>query len=83
MCCPGQATFVVQVSAPPHLTVLSNMLEASSSTTYTGGSNGGGSTKLVTFLPTPPMSTYLLSVVVGELQAVAANTTRCAVLRGC
>jgi hypothetical protein len=73
-----QATFMVEVLAPGGLTVLSNMPEEADSTALTG--NGS---RLVSFLPTPPMSTYLLSVVVGELAAVTARTTRCACAVGC
>lgn len=66
-----QATFVVEVAAPSHMAVLSNTLPASTT------NSSDGSVKSVRFLPTPPMSTYLLSIAVGELAAVSAHSDRC------
>ncbi|MFZ5876466.1 MAG: M1 family metallopeptidase [Nitrospirota bacterium] len=54
-----KASFRVQVTAPAHLTVLSNMPAVSEARE--------GSTKTVRFAQTPVMSTYLLAVAVGRL----------------
>jgi aminopeptidase N len=68
-----QATFVVVVEAPAALAVLSN---AATAATRWLLSSATSSVSRVTFQPTPPMSTYLLSVAVGELKAVSGNTNR-------
>jgi hypothetical protein len=70
---PLQATFAVEVDAPAHLTVLSNSPVAASRWTLEGADS---SVARVTFQPTPPMSTYLLSFAVGDLKAVTAHTSR-------
>jgi puromycin-sensitive aminopeptidase len=54
-----KASFRVQVTAPAHLTVLSNMPALSETT--------DGPDKTVRFAETPVMSTYLLAVAVGRL----------------
>jgi puromycin-sensitive aminopeptidase len=54
-----KASFRVQVTAPAHLTVLSNMPALSETRE--------GSRKTVRFAETPVMSTYLLAVAVGRL----------------
>jgi puromycin-sensitive aminopeptidase len=57
---PGlKASFRVQVTAPAHLTVLSNMPALSETRE--------GSSKTVRFAETPVMSTYLVAVAVGRL----------------
>lgn len=70
-CCCFQATFVILLEAPAHLSILSNMPEASrrpcSSTT---------DSVCVEFLPSPPMSTYLVAIAVGDMQSVSANMGR-------
>jgi aminopeptidase N len=68
-----QATFVVVVEAPAALAVLSNAAAASTRWVLSIASS---SVSRVTFQPTPPMSTYLLSVAVGELKAVSGKTSR-------
>jgi hypothetical protein len=80
-----QATFEVQVLAPAGLTVLSNMPEANSTagSSSSSSSTAGKGSRLVTFTPTPPMSTYLLSIVVGQLEAVQGMTDRCVCVCAC
>ncbi|HET8761098.1 MAG TPA: M1 family metallopeptidase [Nitrospiria bacterium] len=56
-----KASFRVQVTAPAHLAVLSNMPALSETRE--------GSSKTVRFAETPVMSTYLLAVAVGRLAA--------------
>lgn len=73
-----QATFVVEVEAPSDLTVLSNSPAASTRWIL---NNATSSVSRTTFQPTPVMSTYLLSIAVGELKAVKADTSRCALLK--
>jgi aminopeptidase N len=68
-----QATFVVELQAPSHLAVLSN--SPSASTHWVIG-DSGDSVACTTFLPTPPMSTYLLSFAVGQFKSVTASTSR-------
>lgn len=68
-----QATFVVEVDAPSRLAVLSNAPSASTRWTL---SSADISVSRVTFQPTPPMSTYLLSIAVGELKATSSKTKR-------
>jgi hypothetical protein len=70
-----QATFTVLIEAPAHLVVLSNMPEAARSN-LPASSSSSSSRVLVEFLPTPLMSTYLLSVAVGDVQAVTSRTNR-------
>lgn len=73
-----QATFVVEVEAPSDLTVLSNSPAASTRWILNSATS---SVSRTTFQPTPVMSTYLLSIAVGELKAVKADTSRCALLK--
>lgn len=58
----------------PPLTVLSNMPQA-------GRRSLGGGLEEVSFLPTPPMSSYLLSVAVGHLQSLEATTRQGCAMR--
>lgn len=74
-----QATFAVEVDAPSHLTVLSNSPVAATRWTLEGADS---SVARVTFQPTPPMSTYLLSLAVGDLKALTAHTSRHVSQRG-
>lgn len=71
--CIVQATFVLEVDAPSHLTVLANSPAASTRWIV---SSAASSVARVSFQPTPPMSTYLLSVAVGELKAASATTNK-------
>jgi aminopeptidase N len=79
LCCAAlcmmlpQATFVVEVEAPSDLTVLSNSPAASTRWILNSASS---SVSRTTFQPTPVMSTYLLSIAVGELKSVQADTSR-------
>jgi tricorn protease interacting factor F2/3 len=59
----AKAVFVLEVVAPPGLTVLSNMPSERSDTT-------GDGRQRVRFAPTPPMSTYLLYLGVGPFEEV-------------
>lgn len=68
-----QATFSVEIDAPAHLTVLSNSPTAATRWIL---NSADISVSRVTFQPTPPMSTYLLSMAVGELKAVTGQTSR-------
>ncbi len=54
-----KASFRVEVTAPSHLTILSNMPAVSET--------NRGATKTVRFAETPVMSTYLLAIAVGRL----------------
>lgn len=73
LCALLQATFVVEIEAPSDLTVLSNSPTASTRWIL---NNATSSVSRTTFQPTPVMSTYLLSIAVGELKAVTARTSR-------
>eukprot|EP00878_Enallax_costatus_P015911 GHUV01016679.1.p1 GENE.GHUV01016679.1~~GHUV01016679.1.p1 ORF type:complete len:620 (+),score=228.40 GHUV01016679.1:769-2628(+) len=66
-----KAPVVVMIRAPAHLTSISNMPEVQHST------SAGSSSDMVTveFLPSPPMSTYLVAIAVGDLDSVTAHIT--------
>jgi aminopeptidase 2 len=69
-----KAKFTVTLIADAKMTCLSNMdvaLEKTVDSKVTGGQR-----KAVTFNPTPPMSTYLLAFIVGELNYIETNTFR-------
>jgi hypothetical protein len=74
ICCCLQATFEIKVSAPPPpIVVLSNMpLSHTHGGRRGSSSSSGGSGGLIAyhFERTPPMSTYLVAWVVGELSHV-------------
>ena len=62
-----KATFEATLVIPSHLTALSNTPLASETPAETG-------MKRVRFRETPPMSTYLLAFVVGELESIEAKS---------
>jgi aminopeptidase N len=64
---------VVEIDAPSDMTVLSN---SPTSATRWILSSADSSVSRVTFQPTPPMSTYLLSIAVGHLKSATAHTSR-------
>ena len=61
-----KATFALSVTIPIHLTCLSNTSPKSTLTTATN--------KTVTFQTTPKMSTYLLALVVGNVDSISATS---------
>jgi aminopeptidase N len=63
-----KAIFSVQLTVDRHLDVLSNMPVAGQTTI-------SSTTKCVTFMDTPIMSTYLLAICVGEFDVVQTRTT--------
>lgn len=65
-----KATFGVTLIADKELVCLSNMDEKRTADVQ------GGKKKAVTFNNTPPMSTYLLAFIVGELKKVESNDFR-------
>ena len=65
---PSQkAIFDITVQVPKHLTVISNTLEA-------GAPEDLGDYKVVKFLPTPKMSTYLVAFIIGEFEFIQGKT---------
>ncbi|KAK6334137.1 Aminopeptidase 2 mitochondrial [Orbilia brochopaga] len=64
-----KATFDISLIADANLTCLSNMNEQSSKTLDNGK-------KMTTFATTPPMSTYLVAFIVGELKYIETNAFR-------
>ncbi|KAL6709626.1 Aminopeptidase 2 mitochondrial [Coniothyrium glycines] len=69
-----KATFTVTLVADDKMTCLSNMDVASEKTI--DSKITGGKRKAVTFNPSPPMSTYLLAFIVGELNYIETNEFR-------
>ncbi|KAH0563318.1 hypothetical protein GP486_002111 [Trichoglossum hirsutum] len=69
-----KATFDITLVADKHLTCLSNMDVASE--TEVESEMSGGKKKAVKFNTTPPMSTYLLAFVVGELKYIESKSFR-------
>lgn len=69
-----KATFAVTLVADKHLTCLSNMDEKSSQDVDSAVT--GTKKTAVSFNTTPPMSTYLLAFIVGELNVVESNDFR-------
>ena len=64
----AKATFSASLEVDAHLTALSNMPEVKVEALP------GGKRKLVTFMRTPKMSTYLLAFAVGQFDYVSALT---------
>jgi len=74
---PAQkASFKVTVEIPENLTAISNMPAYGESTTALGW-------KQVNFYPTPPMSTYLFALMVGEFEWVEKRTKDNVLVRVC
>lgn len=69
-----KAKFTVTLIADDKMTCLSNMDVASEKTV--DSKITGGKRKAVTFNPSPPMSTYLLAFIVGELNYIETNEFR-------
>jgi puromycin-sensitive aminopeptidase len=69
-----KATFTITLTVPSDLTALSNMPE--SRVEYLPGGN-----KKVSFLETPKMSTYLVAVLVGELESIQHVTSQGVLVR--
>jgi puromycin-sensitive aminopeptidase len=65
-----KATFQLKLCIPSHLQCISNTPIASCHTHY----NNVSTTKTVTFQTTPKMSTYLLAVVVGQLDGISTTS---------
>lgn len=63
-----KATFDIELLVDKHLVALSNMNVKSESLV------GDGALKLVTFATTPIMSTYLVAMIVGELDFIESRT---------
>lgn len=61
-----KATFQLSVTIPTHLSALSNTPSASIHTT--------GTNKTITFQPTPQMSTYLVALVVGQMDSISTTS---------
>ncbi|KAI9865875.1 MAG: Aminopeptidase 2 mitochondrial [Trichoglossum hirsutum] len=69
-----KATFDITLVADKHMTCLSNMDVASE--TEVDSEMSGGKKKAVRFNRTPPMSTYLLAFIIGELKYVESKSFR-------
>ncbi|KAI9767542.1 MAG: Aminopeptidase 2 mitochondrial [Geoglossum simile] len=69
-----KATFDITLIADKDLTCLSNMDVASEK--EVDSKMSGGKKKAVKFNKTPPMSTYLLAFIVGELKCIETNSFR-------
>ena len=69
-----KATFSTTLIGDPHHTCLSNMNQISE--TEVDSKVTGGKRKAVTFDKTPPMSTYLLAFIIGELNYIESNEFR-------
>lgn len=69
-----KSTFAVTLVADDKMTCLSNMDVVSETTVDSKVT--GGKRKAVTFNKTPPMSTYLLAFIVGELNYIETNSFR-------
>lgn len=70
----AKAIFDVSVIVPKSLAVVSNTVETKVSEHQAG-------LKLVEFEPTPKMSTYLLAIIVGDLEFIEARTKRGVLVR--
>jgi aminopeptidase N len=69
-----KAIFDVTLIVPKNLTALSNTIEKSSR-------NHDAEYKVVKFVPTPKMSTYLLAFIVGDFESIETNTKDGVVIR--
>ena len=65
-----KATFTLTVTIPAHLQCISNTPMAATHTSRSAQTNAAA-VKTVTFQKTPKMSTYLLALVVGELDGIS------------
>jgi len=69
-----KATFTLEITAPKHLAVLSNM-------PHSNITEHDNNTKTVSFEKTPIMSTYLLAWAIGEFENVESKTKRDIIVR--
>lgn len=69
-----KAKFILEVIIPKHLQVVSNTVEQSTHPHEPGY-------KIVRFAPTPKMSTYLLALIIGELEHLQAKSKRGVLIR--
>ena len=66
-----KATFTLTVTIPAHLQCISNTPMAATHTSRSSAQTNAAAVKTVTFQKTPKMSTYLLALVVGELDGIS------------